>query len=76
MFQKLSHVLTILTDAAARASYDRWLRAKQAAHRRHQELGAKRKKLKEDLESRENQQTFSELATEREAAAKMQREVQ
>ena len=74
MFQKLSKILTILTDPVARASYDRWQRAKHAARRRHEELSAKRKKLKEELESRESQRPSSE-PTEREAAAKMQKEV-
>ena len=75
MFQKLSKVLTVLTDTVARASYDRWLRAKHAARRRHEELNSKRRRLKEELEQREGRQTVSEVATEREAAASMQKEV-
>ena len=77
MFQKLSKVLTVLMDPMARASYDRWLKAKQVAQRRHVELNAKRRKLKEQLEQRESQQSsVSEVAaSEREAAASMQREV-
>ena len=76
MFQKLSKVLTVLTDHMARASYDRWLKAKQVAQRRHEELNAKRRKLKEQLEQRESQQSsVSEVASERAAAASMQREV-
>ena len=75
MFQKLSKVLTVLTDVVARASYDRWLRAKHAARRRHEELNSKRRRLKEELEQREGRQTVSEVASEREAAASMQKEV-
>lgn len=76
MFQKLSKVLTVLTDSLARASYDRWLKAKQAAQRRHEELNVKRRKLKEQLEQRESQQnSASEAVSEREAAVSMQREV-
>ena len=76
MFQKLSKVLLVLTDPLARASYDRWQRAKRAARRRHEELGVKRKKLKEKLEQRESQQTaMSDVMSEREAAATMQKEV-
>ena len=76
MFQKLSKVLTVLTDPLARASYDRWLKAKQVAQRRHEDLNVKRRKLKEQLEQRESQQnSMSEAVNEREAAASMQREV-
>ena len=76
MFQKLSEVLAVLTDAMARDSYDRWLKAKQVARRRHDELNVKRRKLKEELEQRENQQVSSSATvSEREAAADMKREV-
>lgn len=76
MFQRLSQVLAVLTDPVARASYDRWQRAKLASKKRHEELTAKRRKLKEQLEERESQQTStSEIFTEREAAANMQKEV-
>lgn len=76
MFQKLSQVLAVLTDPVARASYDRWQKAKLATKKRNEELTAKRRKLKEQLEERESQQTStSETVTEREAAATMQKEV-
>ena len=76
MFQKLSRVLTVLTDPVARASYDRWVKAKNATRRRHEELDVKRRRFKEQLEQRESQQTtISDIMTEREAAANMQKEV-
>ncbi|KAJ2951690.1 hypothetical protein O0L34_g13851 [Tuta absoluta] len=54
-FHELSRALEILTDASARAAYDKVLRAKEAARLRHQELDSKRQKLKEDLERRERE---------------------
>ena len=58
------------------AAYDRWLRARCAARRRTEELSAKRRKLKEDLESREGRaHTETSTATEAEAFQRMQREV-
>ncbi|CAL8144111.1 unnamed protein product [Orchesella dallaii] len=53
LFHELSEVLGILTDVKAREAYDRTLKAKEQAKERHRELDAKRKKLKEDLERRE-----------------------
>jgi len=35
------------------AAYDKWLRAKHAAKKRHEELSAKRKKLKESMPQRQ-----------------------
>lgn len=52
-FQQISKALEILTDAAARAAYDKVQKAKKAAAERHRVLDSKRKKLKEDLEARE-----------------------
>lgn len=54
-FHELSQALEILTDASAKAAYDKVLRAKAAAKLRHQELDSKRQKLKEDLERRERE---------------------
>ncbi|XP_060068433.1 dnaJ homolog subfamily C member 17-like [Ylistrum balloti] len=54
VFHKLSKALEILTDAPARVAYDKIQKAKKAAEKRHKELDSKRKKLKEDLEFREN----------------------
>ncbi|CAG9816386.1 unnamed protein product [Phaedon cochleariae] len=52
-FHELSKVLEVLTDEAARAAYDKVLKGKKEAALRHKELDSKRRKLKEDLESRE-----------------------
>ena len=73
-FQKLSKALNFLTDPAAKAAYDKWLRAKDAAKRRHTELNAKRRKLKEELESKESQHVTN-MAAEMEAASQMQKEI-
>lgn len=54
-FHELSQALEILTDASARAAYDKVFRAKAAAKLRHQELDSKRQKLKENLERREKE---------------------
>lgn len=53
LFQELSKALEVLTDSSAKAAYDNVLRAKKAAEKRHRQLDDKRKKLKEDLEARE-----------------------
>lgn len=53
LFHQLAKALEILTDAAAKAAYDKAQKAKKAAEARHRELDSKRKKFKEDLESRE-----------------------
>lgn len=53
LFHELSKALEILTDASARAAYDRVLNAKKAAELRHKQLDSKRLKMKEDLERRE-----------------------
>ncbi|XP_071448290.1 dnaJ homolog subfamily C member 17 [Hetaerina americana] len=52
-FHTLSKVLEILIDASARAAYDKVFNAKKIAKARHSQLDAKRKKLKEDLEAKE-----------------------
>ncbi|CAH1791526.1 unnamed protein product [Owenia fusiformis] len=53
LFHQLSKALEVLTDAAARAAYDRLLKAKEAAKLRNKLLDSKRKKFKDELESRE-----------------------
>lgn len=53
LFHRLTQALEILTDAAARAAYDKILKAKKAAELRHRQYDSKRKKFKEDLEARE-----------------------
>ncbi|XP_043515224.1 dnaJ homolog subfamily C member 17 [Frieseomelitta varia] len=54
LFHKLSRALEILTDTSARAAYDKVVNAKYQAKLRAKEFDSKRKKLKEDLEAREN----------------------
>ncbi|KAL0108643.1 hypothetical protein PUN28_015241 [Cardiocondyla obscurior] len=53
LFQELSRVLEILTDTKARAAYDQAIAARKQAKERVRQFDAKRKKLKEDLEARE-----------------------
>ncbi|NXD45210.1 DJC17 protein, partial [Copsychus sechellarum] len=55
LFHQLSQALAVLTDAAARAAYDRVRRAKKEAAARTQKLDEKRKKVKLDLEARERE---------------------
>ncbi|OAD58376.1 DnaJ like protein subfamily C member 17 [Eufriesea mexicana] len=54
LFHELSRALEILTDVSARAAYDKVINAKYQAELRSREFDSKRKKLKEDLEAREN----------------------
>lgn len=66
-----------MTDKAARAAYDKVLKAKAAAKLRHQELDSKRQKLKEDLERREREAASGgsnvNLTDEQKLAAEIQR---
>uniref|UniRef100_A0AAY5L0Y2 DnaJ homolog subfamily C member 17 n=1 Tax=Esox lucius TaxID=8010 RepID=A0AAY5L0Y2_ESOLU len=55
LFHQLSQALEVLTDAAARAAYDKICAAKKQAEERNNKLDAKRKKIKLDLEARERQ---------------------
>ncbi|NXK68910.1 DJC17 protein, partial [Sylvietta virens] len=55
IFHQLSQALAVLTDAAARAAYDKVRRAKKEAAARTQKLDDKRKKVKLDLEARERE---------------------
>ncbi|XP_063039729.1 dnaJ homolog subfamily C member 17 [Engraulis encrasicolus] len=55
LFHQLSQALEILTDAAARAAYDKVRAAKRAAEERTRKLDDKRKKIKLDLEARERE---------------------
>ncbi|XP_076657268.1 dnaJ homolog subfamily C member 17 [Halictus rubicundus] len=54
LFHDLSRALEILIDASARAAYDKVINAKLQAKLRTKELDTKRRKLKEDLEARED----------------------
>ncbi|KYN01717.1 DnaJ like protein subfamily C member 17 [Cyphomyrmex costatus] len=53
LFQELSRVLEILTDTNARVTYDQAIAARKQAKERVRQFDAKRKKLKEDLKTRE-----------------------
>ncbi|XP_063118853.1 dnaJ homolog subfamily C member 17-like [Rattus norvegicus] len=53
LFHQLSQALEVLTDAAARAAYDKERKARKQAAERTQRLDENRKKLKLDLEARE-----------------------
>ncbi|XP_018395180.1 PREDICTED: dnaJ homolog subfamily C member 17-like [Cyphomyrmex costatus] len=53
LFQELSRVLEILTDTNARVAYDQAIAARKQAKERVRQFDAKRKKLKEDLKTRE-----------------------
>ena len=53
IFHKLSKAQEVLIDKAARAALDNVRKAREQARVRHSQLGAKRKKFKEELEARE-----------------------
>eukprot|EP00064_Thunnus_orientalis_P004167 superscaffoldBa00000371_g4178 len=55
LFHQLSQALEVLTDAAAKAAYDKICAAKKQAEERNRRLDDKRKKIKLDLETRERQ---------------------
>ncbi|XP_040054902.1 dnaJ homolog subfamily C member 17 isoform X1 [Gasterosteus aculeatus] len=55
LFHQLSQALEVLTDAAAKAAYDKICAAKKQAEERNRKLDDKRKKIKLDLETREQQ---------------------
>uniref|UniRef100_A0A8C9XSU1 DnaJ homolog subfamily C member 17 n=1 Tax=Sander lucioperca TaxID=283035 RepID=A0A8C9XSU1_SANLU len=55
LFHQLSQALEVLTDAAAKAAYDKICTAKKRAEERTRKLDDKRKKIKLDLEAREQQ---------------------
>ncbi|XP_049917483.1 dnaJ homolog subfamily C member 17 [Epinephelus moara] len=55
LFHQLSQALEVLTDAAAKAAYDKICAAKKQAEERNQKLDDRRKKIKLDLETREQQ---------------------
>ncbi|XP_067895761.1 dnaJ homolog subfamily C member 17 isoform X2 [Heterodontus francisci] len=60
LFHQLSQALEVLTDAAAKASYDKIRKAKKQAAERNQKLDNRRKKVKLDLEAREREAQLNE----------------
>uniref|UniRef100_UPI00398E627B dnaJ homolog subfamily C member 17 isoform X2 n=1 Tax=Pristiophorus japonicus TaxID=55135 RepID=UPI00398E627B len=60
LFHQLSQALEVLTDAAAKAAYDKIRKAKKQAAERTQKLDSKRKKVKLDLEAREREAQLNE----------------
>ncbi|XP_059514318.1 dnaJ homolog subfamily C member 17 isoform X3 [Myotis daubentonii] len=66
LFHQLSQALEVLTDAAARAAYDKIRKAKKQAAERTQKLDERRKKVKLDLEAREQQAQAQAQAEEEE----------
>lgn len=74
-FQKLSRIYGVLTDPAAKASYDKWIRIKEMIKKRNEELSAKRRKLKESLESKENEH-YATLKEEHEARVMMKSQIE
>ena len=67
-FHLLSRALEVLTDEAARKAYDNVLKARRAAAERHKALDEKRKKFKEDLESKEKRLAEREVALKKQSA--------
>ena len=55
LFHQLQEALAVLTDAAARKAYDNVLKARKANELRNRQLDEKRKRLKDQLESRESE---------------------
>jgi DnaJ family protein C protein 17 len=58
----LSRIFEILSDTAAKAVYDNLRKARRKQIERNEALDAKRRKIKEDLERRENQDKYDEHA--------------
>ncbi|VDN97931.1 unnamed protein product [Rodentolepis nana] len=54
-FQKLKEYHDILLDPVLKQEYDRKIRSRQAAAKRHSELSSERRRLKEELEARERE---------------------
>ncbi|XP_049754063.1 dnaJ homolog subfamily C member 17 isoform X2 [Elephas maximus indicus] len=78
LFHQLSQALEVLTDAAARAAYDKVRKAKKQAAERTQKLDERRKKVKLDLEAREReaQAHGSEEEEENRSARTLEQEIE
>eukprot|EP01135_Chromosphaera_perkinsii_P010160 Nk52_evm26s2039 gene=Nk52_evmTU26s2039 len=75
IFLKLGQAYEVLTDSQTKAAYDAVLKAKIEQKKRHAQLDSKRRKLKEELESREEQAAMrmNVERMEREIAEKLKR---
>ncbi|GAB6021829.1 DnaJ (Hsp40), sub C, member 17 [Chamberlinius hualienensis] len=79
LFHQLLKALEILTDTAAREAYDKILKARKATALRNKLLDSKRKKLKEELESREKEAELEKthfVNTSVDAEAKLRQEIE
>ncbi|KAI8481285.1 DnaJ (Hsp40), sub C, member 17 [Branchiostoma belcheri] len=74
LFHQLSKALEVLTDVAAKAAYDKILRARKQNEIRNRHLDSKRKKFKDDLEARE-QAAATEKAADFTAARDLEAEI-
>jgi len=75
IFLKLSRAYQVLLDPKKKADYDKLQKAKLAKKRRENEMDSKRRKLKEDLESRETKaKTPADLRTE--AQKEMEKQIE
>lgn len=75
MFHDLSQAYDVLLDAGARAAFDNLLNVKLQAKERTERFDSTRRKMKEDLERRENEFKQQQQA-EKEAALKMRYETE
>ena len=77
LFHQLSQALSVLTNEDERNAFDNLLNAKKANKIRNDQLDAKRKKMKDDLEVREKaaqtQKDVDSILTERKLAAEIER---
>jgi len=76
LFHQLSQALSVLTDEDARKAFDNLLKAKKANKIRNDQLDAKRKKMKDDLEARERAAQYNKddiILSEKKLAAEIER---
>ncbi|XP_064622138.1 dnaJ homolog subfamily C member 17-like [Lineus longissimus] len=79
LFHELSKALEVLTDAAAKAAYDKIRAAQKKAAERTRALDSKRRRLKEDLEAKESaSQSGQQVRTvpDKTAAERLQAEIE
>ncbi|XP_033127729.1 dnaJ homolog subfamily C member 17-like [Anneissia japonica] len=76
-WERLAKALEVLTDATARAAYDKLLKAKKAVELRNRALDNKRRKIKEDLEAREAAAAYEDYSESPvDAAVQLQQEIE